>query len=202
MREIVTPGDKISDNVVRVDNTYVENGKTYSKVLGLFDSEKGTVVSLEGTWSPRVGDMVIGIVISARNSVYEIDLSFFGRALLIGSKYDRHTYNAGDVIEAEVKDIENRKTIILWRPRVLYGGNILEIKATKVPRVIGKNNTMVQQIAALTKSVISVGNNGIIWIKGGDMGLATQAIRQIEDEAHTSGLTERIKKMLETNATK
>jgi exosome complex component RRP4 len=185
------------DKPMRVDNTYVENGKTYAKVMGLFERERGTVVSLEGSWSPRVDDLVVGIITNARNSVYEVDLSFFGRSILIGSKYDRHTYNPGDVIEASVKDIENRKTVILWRPRVLYGGTILEIKPAKVPRVIGKANTMVQQISALTKSVIVVGNNGIIWLKGGNVALATAAIRQIEEEAHISGLTERIKKMLD-----
>ncbi len=71
---------------------------------------------------------------------------------------------------------------------MLYGGTILEIRPTKIPRVIGKNNTMVQQIAAMTKSTIVVGNNGIIWLKGGNVALATEAIRKIEDEAHTSGL--------------
>ncbi len=202
MKEIVTPGDQVSDKVIKVENTYVENGKTYSKVLGLFDSEKGSLVSLEGSWSPRVADIVVGIVANAKNSVYEIDLNFFGRSLLIGSKFDRHTYKVGDVVECEVKDVEDRKLVILWRPRVLYGGTLLEVRPSKIPRIIGKNNTMVQQIAALTKSTISVGTNGRIWMKGGNIALATTAIRKIEDEAHTTGLTERIKAMLETNATK
>jgi exosome complex component RRP4 len=197
MREIVTPGELLSDQPIRLENTYVENNKTYAKVLGLYDKEKGMIVSLEGIWTPRIDDKVIGIIVSSRNSVYEVDLTFFGKSILIGSKFDRHTYNNGDVIEAEVKDIENRKTIILWRPRVLYGGTIIEIKPTKIPRVIGKANTMVQQISELTKSTIVVGNNGIIWIKGGNVALASAAIRKIEMEAHTQGLTERIKKMLE-----
>ncbi len=202
MKEIVMPGDLLFDKPVRQENTFVENGKTYATVMGLFEREKGAVVSLEGAWSPRIGDIVVGIVTGSKNSVYEIELSFFGRAILIGSKYDRQTYKIGDVVESEVKDIENRKTLILWRPRVLYGGTILEVKPTKIPRIIGKNDTMVQQISALTKTTIVVGNNGIIWLKGGNIGLATTAIRTIEDEAHTSGLTERIKQMLETNATK
>lgn len=197
MRQIVIPGELIANEPVRLDNTYIENGKTFAKVLGLYETDKKQVIPLEGIWQPRIGDIVVGIVLSSRNAVYEIDLSFFGRSILIGSKFDRQTYKPGDVVEAEVKDVEDRRTIILWRPRVLLGGTILEVKPTKVPRIIGKANTMIEQISKLTKCNISVGNNGIIWIKGANVALATEAIRKIESEAHLSGLTEKIKEMLE-----
>lgn len=197
MRNIVVPGDMVGDgNGGVIENAYVENGKLYSKVLGMYDAGKGGVVPLEGIWSPRVGDIVIGIVTNSRNAVYEVDLSYFCRSILIGSKYDRNTYKIGDVIEAIVKDIEDRKTIILSGPKPLYGGNIMEVKPTKVPRIIGKNNTMIEQISNITKTSVVVGKNGVVWLKGGNVPLATVAIRQIEEEAHTSGLTERIKGML------
>jgi exosome complex component RRP4 len=73
---------------------------------------------------------------------------------------------------------------------------ISERKPTKVPRVIGKGNTMIDQIANLTKCRISVGMNGLVWLNDGDLRLAVSALRRIEREAHTSGLTEKIKKML------
>lgn len=198
MKEIVVPGELVAEEPLRSENTYIENGKTYSKVLGLYETDKKSLIALEGIWNPRIGDVVVGIVTSARNAVYEVDLTYFGRGLLIGSKFDRQTYKPGDMVEAEVKNVEDRgKTIILWRPRTLFGGTILEIRPTKVPRVIGKNNTMIEQISKATKCSIVVGTNGTVWLKGGDIGLATIAIRQIEEEAHTSGLTERIKAMLE-----
>jgi exosome complex component RRP4 len=197
MKTIVMPGDVIEQTAERIENTYSENGKLYSKIIGLYDSEKGSLVSLEGIWSPRVGDNVVGIIKSARNAVYEVDLSFFLRSILVGSKYDRHIHKPGDVIEATIKDVEDRKTVVLTAERVLHGGTVLNVKPTKVPRIIGKANTMVKQISDMTRCNIIVGKNGIVWIKGGNVALATAAIRQIEDEAHTSGLTERIKKMLE-----
>ncbi len=200
-RQIVIPGDLVAEQALKIEHSYIDNGKTYAKVLGLLDTEKGTIVPLEGIWSPRIGDTVVGIVTGMRSTVYEVDLDFFGRSILIGSKYDRHTYKIGEVIEAEVKDVEDRKTIILTRPQSLFGGTILSVKPTKIPRVIGKANTMVQQIAAMTKSNIIVGNNGLVWMKGGDIGLATAAIRKIESEAHTQGLTEQIKMMLEKGTT-
>ena len=83
------------------------------------------------------------------------------------------------------------------RERKLYGGKIIDVKPSKVPRIIGKNNTMIKQLTEGTKSTIIVGMNGRIWIKGGDVALTTKAILRIQEEAHTSGLTDRIREMLE-----
>jgi exosome complex component RRP4 len=46
---------------------------------------------------------------------------------------------------------------------------------------------------------IFVGKNGRIWINGKveDEDLAVKVIKRIEQEAHTSGLTDRITKLLE-----
>jgi exosome complex component RRP4 len=97
-----------------------------------------------------------------------------------------------------IKDIEGKKTIILTDPKVLGRGTMLRIKPSKVPRVIGKQSTMVKQIIEATKSQIVVGVNGIVWMSGGDTSLAIRAVLKIEGEAHVAGLTERIKHMLET----
>ena len=201
MKDIVVPGDMIYDKPIRMENAFVENGKTYSKILGILEKEKGVLVPLEGSWRPRIGDTVIGIVTESKGKVYIVDLSYFGRAILIGSM-DRfegrmEPMKEGDMIEARVKDIEDSNTIILAYPKVLNGGTFISIKPIKVPRIVGRNDTMIRQIADLTGTYIIVGKNGMVWMRGGDIALATLAIRKIENEAHTSGLTERIKKMLE-----
>ncbi|MDE1833275.1 MAG: hypothetical protein KGH58_02550 [Candidatus Micrarchaeota archaeon] len=199
MKQIIVPGEVVSQSQARMDNAYVENGKTYSKVMGLYDEEHKSVIPLEGPWKPRIDDAVIGIVSEEKNKVYEVDLGFFGRTLLIVGKFDRESYKVGDIIEATIKDIEDRKTIILTRARPLEGGTVLAVKPAKVARVIGKANTMVKQISEAAKTYIIVGMNGMIWMRGGNIALATEAIRKIEAEAHISGLTERIRLMLEQN---
>ncbi len=201
MRRIVLPGELLAEEPMRFDNSYMENGKTYSKVLGIYEDEKKSIVPLEGVWNPHIGDIVVGIITEVRNAVYMVDLAYFGRGILISSKYERQEYTPGTVIEAEVKNIEEKNTIILQYPKALYGGTILEVKPTKVPRIMGKANTMVSQIRDLTKTNMVVGRNGVVWMKGGNIALATSVIRQIETEAHTSGLTERIKKELESRQT-
>lgn len=196
IKTIVLPGDLISEKPLRVENTFLENSKTYSKVLGIYDKTNNNIVPLEGSWIPHISDKVVGVVIRSRNTVYEVDLLHFTRSIMIGSKFDRHIFKAGEPIEAVIKDIESRKTIILEEAKSLYGGVVIRIKPTKIPRIIGKSNTMIKQITEATKSQVVVGMNGLIWIKGGNLALATEAILKIENEAHTSGLTERIKKML------
>jgi exosome complex component RRP4 len=197
VKNIVVPGEMIAEQAVSLENAYVDNGRTYSKILGLYEQGSRLILPLEGAWRPRIGDMIIGVVTNIKNSVYEVDLSFFIRSILIGSKYDSHTYKLGDVLEATVRDVEDRRTIILEDPRILHGGSIIKVKASKVPRIIGKNDTMIGQISEATKTHVVIGMNGVVWLKGGNVELAADAIRKVEEEAHTSGLTERIKLMLE-----
>jgi exosome complex component RRP4 len=59
---------------------------------------------------------------------------------------------------------------------------------------------MIDQIKSITKTDIVVGLNGMIWLRGGEAELATEAIFKVEREAHVSGLTESIRQYLEANA--
>ena len=83
--------------------------------------------------------------------------------------------------------------------RKLKGGRIIEVNPHKVPRIIGKQGSMVMMIKDATKCNITVGQNGLIWIDGEPMNelLALQTIRKIEKESHMSGLTDKIKEYLE-----
>ncbi|MGC8648608.1 MAG: KH domain-containing protein [Candidatus Micrarchaeia archaeon] len=202
MKDIILPGTLISETPIKMENTYLESGKTFSKVIGIYDDEKKQVIPLEGNWLPKVDDIVVGVVSSSKGSVYEVELFFFGRGLLIGGRYEDIRFKVGDVVEAKVKDVEDNKVVILWDAKVLRGGTLISIKPSKVPRVVGRNNTMVEQIARITKSSIVVGTNGIIWLRGDAIDVATAAIRKIEREAHTGGLTDRIKIMLENEMLK
>lgn len=202
MRNIVLPGEIVADSPQRIQNTYIENGKTYAKIMGMYEPNSRGIIPLEGSWNPNNEDTVVGVIIEPKGKVYIVDLQFFGRCLLILGKFDDYKFEHGDVIEARIKEVENRKTIILGEAKLLEGGKLIRVGARKVLRVIGKKNTMIDQIKALTKTDIIVGLNGVIWLRGGDIDLATDAIFKVEREAHTSGLTEVIKNYLEsrTNA--
>jgi exosome complex component RRP4 len=196
MQKIVVPGEELADKPLRIDNTIVDNGKTYSTLMALYDDEKKTLTPLEGLWYPRGGDSVIGIIEEDKFNVYTVALDAPYRGLIF-SKDVEGDLVAGDIIEATVKELDKTKTAMLARPRRLSGGKILYLKPSKIPRILGKGNTMIRQLSTETQSNIKVGMNGLIWLNGGNMDLATEAILTIQDEAHTSGLTERIKNMLE-----
>ncbi len=198
MRNIVLPGTVLSDRRLAMENTYIDGGRTVSAVVGLFDDAKNEVIPLEGYWRPRSGDVVIGVIESkGRNGTYRLALTEFIGGLIIQDKYDRESYRVGDVIEATVRDVEHKVLAVLEEPKLLEGGTLMRVKAVKVPRLIGKANTMIKQIADLTGCSMVVGRNGVVWMKGRDVAKATEAVLRVEREAHTSGLTERIKSMLE-----
>ncbi|MCL4388257.1 MAG: hypothetical protein M1564_03900 [Candidatus Marsarchaeota archaeon] len=198
MREILFPGDVISDRPIRMPNATIANGVTVATTLAMKESGKDHIVPLTGPWVPKAGDPVIGIVSATRGNMSEVDLSFFGRGLILYSKDSRDSkFAPGAAVEATVKNVENRKDVILAFPTPLEGGIIVNVKPTKVPRIIGKANTMIDQIAKLTRCKIAVGRNGMIWIDGGNVALAIAAITKVEREAHTHGLTDRIREMLE-----
>lgn len=201
MRRLVIPGEVLADKPMRIDHTIVEDGKTCATVIGMFDDQAGSFIPIEGLWYPQPGEKVIGIVEEARLNTDNIDLNAPYKGLII-SKFTEGNLVNGDIVEASVKELDKTGTIVLVRPRPLYGGKVLAIKPSKIPRLLGKNDTMIKQIVDATKSSISVGMNGLVWIKGGDSDLATDVILRILDEAHVSGLTERIARMLQEKANK
>lgn len=216
--EIVLPGDKISDNPVRMENAIVENGKTYATVIGMLDESKGAFIPLESVWYPRQGDFVVGIVENSKNNVHTVQLDSPFRGLILPPPRPRfggrgrdsrfggrpqeerqEILNVGDVVSAFVRDVKREADqiiLILERPKRLFGGKLVEVRPSKVPRIIGKASTMLKQLEDGTKCTILVGLNGIVWIKGDNVPLAQKAINKIQEEAHVSGLTERITELL------
>lgn len=195
MKKLVLPGEVLTERPMRMEHTIVDNGKTCSTIIGLFDDETNSLIPVEGLWYPRPGEKIVGIIEEAKLNTYTVSLNAPYKGIII-SKYTEGNIVNGDIIEATVKDLDKTGTIVLIRPRVLYGGKVVSVKPSKIPRILGKDNTMIKQLSDGTKSSISVGMNGLVWLKGGDIDLATDAIVRIQEEAHVPGLTERINVML------
>ncbi len=195
MQKIVVPGEKLNDTPIRIDNAITDKGGTYACILGVYDDEKKILVPLEGLWLPRHGDTVVGVVEEEKTNMYLINLNAPYKGLAL-SKFMETELSVGDMVVATVKELEKGGTVMLLRPQRLQGGKLMSVKPSKVPRIIGKSNTMIQQIINGTRTSITIGLNGVIWLNGGDIGLAAAAILKIEEEAHTTGLTERVGKML------
>jgi exosome complex component RRP4 len=78
-------------------------------------------------------------------------------------------------------------------------GRVVEISAAKIPRLIGRKGSMIAMLKTMTNCQITVGQNGVVLVWGKtpeNERLAVEAIYMIEREAHTRGLTDRIRDMI------
>ncbi|MGZ4903566.1 MAG: exosome complex RNA-binding protein Rrp4 [Halobacteriota archaeon] len=212
-KTIVVPGDLLSNEAARAaDGTYVEDEKVYALIYGLLDRrDRIRVIPLSGKYLPIVGDIVIGLVTDISFSNWKIDVSSPYEALMHISEYPRRIDSSemakimgvGDLAIFKVIDVDRSMKVELapkeGQLRVLKSGRIIEVSYTKVPRVIGRAGSMISLLKSKLDVNIFVGKNGRIWINGKaeDEELAIKAIRKIEREAHTSGLTDRITTFLE-----
>ena len=216
-RQLVTPGDLLAENdYINGENTYRENGKIYATRVGLFDHDDKRifVVALKSFYTPMVGDTVIGKVLEVTLGGWVVDIRAPYVAMLRASdalerpvrpqKDDLPAlFDVGDMMIAKIVAYDRTRDPLLTVLERGLGkvtrGQVLEITPTKIPRVIGKKGSMVTAIKNETGSQVIIGQNGRIVVAGKapeDERLAIMAIRMIEQEAHKSGLTDRVTEML------
>jgi exosome complex component RRP4 len=213
-REVVVPGQLLAEGRYRSSfGTYEEGGKIYSSLMGLAELRGNTVkvVALEGVYIPKEGDLVIGIITLVAGNNWKVDIGGPYLASLHANNALRRPYSddiseymdMGDVISAEVSAFDRQTGPFLSMKgrglEVLEGGMILEVSPAKIPRIIGRRGSMINMINDHLRIDSVVGQNGRIWIKTSDvekLRLAIKAFRTIEEQAHTSNLTDRINKML------
>ncbi len=217
-KQIVIPGEVLGEgmDIIPGEGTIREGRKIIATVVGLADISGRVlkIIPLEGPYNPKPGHVVIGEV---------VDIGFSGWIVNIGGPYMANLpvgeavkeyvdllktdlsryYDLRDKIVAKVISVTRSKNVQLSMKgpglRKLEGGHIIKITSYKVPRVIGKGGSMIKLIKEMTNTAIIVGQNGWIWIKGSrrkDELKAIRAIYTIEKESHTSGLTDKIKRML------
>ncbi|MGQ9587641.1 MAG: exosome complex RNA-binding protein Rrp4 [Thermoplasmata archaeon] len=213
-REIVVPGDLLAISGKKAGpGAYSEGGKIFAAQLGIKTVRPDSigVVPLSGQYIPVRGDLVIGKImdISASNWLVDIN-SPYPAPLHVNEVPWRVEFgetgkfmSVGDVVLLKVVGVDEMKRIQVSMQdhglRKLTGGMVIEISPSKVPRVIGRNGSMIQTLKNATGCRIYVGQNGRIWIDGDldNILKAIEAIKMIEEEAHSLGLTEKIKRFLE-----
>jgi len=217
-KEIVIPGQELAQGLEYLPSqgTFREEDKIISTYLGLVSINQRfiKVIPLTGKYVPKADDMVIGKV---------TDIGFYGWTLDIGCAYHavlslRETsgfiernddltkyYDYGDVVVVGVTRVTKQKSVDLTTKgpglKKLIGGKIIEVTPSKVPRMIGKQGSMITMLKEKTGCNIIIGQNGRVWIKGDSTdqeALVTKTIMKIEKESHIDGLTDKIKTMLES----
>jgi exosome complex component RRP4 len=216
-RDIVIPGELLAEGLEFLPSgkAHREGEKIFASTVGMV-SIKGRVlkvVPFAGRYIPKKGDVVIGKIVAILpggwsvdiNSPYTADLPLAEATtefIVKGMDLSR-IFDIGDYVFCEVTAVTETKFVKLTSARKPYrrlrGGTLLQISPVKIPRVIGKQGSMINMIKQGTGCEIYVGQNGWIWVKGTPEkeAIVAKVIETIGLEAHTKGLTDRIKAMLE-----
>lgn len=162
------------------------------------------VIPLSGVYQPRRGNVVLGKVENVTFNGWVIDVNTPDGAFLslmevpryVNKDDLREVMDIGDVVAAKIYSMSKRGidlTIKLKGLGKLEEGLIIEINPNKVPRVIGKEGSMISLIKDETNCDITVGQNGLIWICGDkveDELFAKRAILYVAENSTMAGLTD------------
>lgn len=218
-KAIVTPGDALAEGMEYVPGafTYRRDDKVYSSRLGVaaIAGRVIKVIPLSGKYIPRTGDVIIGEVIDILMSGWRMDINCAYSAMLnmkdtnsyINKGEDLSKYIAiGDYVSAKITMVSSQKLvdISLKGPGLqkLKGGRIIAVNPFKVPRIIGKQGSMVSLVKKNTNCKIVVGQNGFVWVSGKpkDEIKAIDTLKYIESNSHVVGLTDKVEQLLSGGA--
>ena len=221
-KDIVVPGDILATGMEYLPSqgTYRKGNEIISSLLGLVRVEGKVInlIPLSGAYLPKKGDTIIGKVIDINLNGWRLKTNSAYSALLSmkdgSNEYIRRGadlseyYEIGDYVICKITNVTSQMLIDLTvkSPGLgkLEGGRIISVTPTKVPRIIGKQGSMVSMKKSATGTNILVGQNGYVWVKGEPKGeiLTVKTIKNIEKNSHRSGLTEEIKQYLKNNGGK
>jgi exosome complex component RRP4 len=216
-RQIVTPGDILAEgDYLAGGNTFKDDQKIYASRLGLVEyrGRKVQVVALNNFYIPSVEDLVIGKIVEINLHGWSVDISAPYMAYLSASEALTRPFrpqrnelsdflDIGDFVLAKVTAFDRTRDPSLTTREPQLGrithGQIVRVSPAKIPRVIGRKGSMINMLKKETRCNITVGQNGLVSISGRnreDERIAALAIQRIEEEAHTSGLTDRVAEMI------
>ena len=218
-KDIAVPGEILAVGMESFPGigTYREGENIIAVRLGLVQLDGRTIklIPLSGRYIPQKYDTIICKVIDVSMNGWRLDTNSPYSAMLsmkdatsefIPRGADlKKFYDIGDYVVCKIFNVTSQKLVDITMKGMglskLKGGRIINVSSNKVPRIVGKQESMVSMIKQATKCNITVGQNGLIWIDGSPKGelLAVNAIRKIEEESHLSGLTEKIEEFLNKN---
>jgi len=216
-RKAIIPGEVIieGEDYLPGEGTEKRDNKIYSLRYGLAEETNKLikVIPLSGIYEPRRGNVVIGKVEMLTHNGWVINIGSSENAFLPLAEVPRYVnkdeiaeiMDIGDLAIVKIFSINTRGIDVTLKSRGLGKideGLVFEINSNKVPRVIGKEGSMIKLIKDETNTNITVGQNGKILVKGEkieDELLAKRAIEHIVKKSFISGLTEEVTKWFTEN---
>jgi exosome complex component RRP4 len=228
-RDLVVPGEVLTEETQKFlpgRGTILnkEKNKIISLNIGLKQIKKNyiNVIPLRGFYTPRPGDKVIALVVDKNPVKYKCDINakdfgqlkpkntikrgkvrgFRGAGVSHGV-VSTEKFDIGDILVVKILSADRLNKPELTTVGKYLGkknnGIVISIDPPKIPRVIGRNGSMIKMLKNLTNCNIFVTQNGRIWLKGEDIAherLLIESIYKIASEAHTVGLTDRMQEYI------
>ena len=213
-REVVIPGEIIvsGSDYLPGDGTKREGNDIVAYRYGLSDKNGKLIkiIPLSGVFIPRRGNVIIGRVNDITFNGWLTDIDSAISAFLPLSEVPRYIdknnlsdfLDISDFFNAKITNVKSKGVDLTLEGKglgKLEGGIIVKINPNKVPRVIGKEGSMIKLIKDETNCKITVGQNGIVWIRGENVEdelFAKKAINFVTDRTFISGLTDKVSKFL------
>ena len=210
-RKTVVPGETIisGEEYLPGDGCRREKEDIVASKFGLADvSDKLVkVIPLSGVYIPRRGNAIIGTVIDVTFNGWILDfngpttgfLSLMEVPRFINKDELQEQFDFGDSVLAKIWNVKAKGVDLSVKLRgfgKLEDGMLVKINPNKVPRVIGKEGSMVTVIKDATQCDITVGQNGVIWVRGNKIDNELKAKKIIEficENSYIDGLTEKVK---------
>ncbi len=213
-RKVVVPGEIIADENFLPGEGTEKRGKNIIAIRYGLAEEQGRIIKvipLSGVYTPRRGNVVIGKIINITFNGWIVDIESADNAFLSLTEVPRYInkdsledlMDIGDMGVFKIVDVNKRGVDLSIKQRGLgkiEEGIIIKINSHKVPRVIGKEGSMIKLIKDETGCSITVGQNGLVWIRGKkveDELLAKKAILFVAEKSFVNGLTDEVIKWFE-----
>ena len=213
-RKIVVPGETIvqGSEFLPGEGTRREGDKVVAGKYGLAEiSDKLIkIIPLSGPYEPRRGNAIIGTVMDITFRGWLIDYGNSNNGFLSVSEVPRYIgkgeleehFTFGDVIFCKVWGANGGNIDLSVKMRgfgKLIGGQLMKVNPHKVPRIIGKEGSMVNLIKNATDTNITVGQNGFVWIKSEKIENELNAKKIIEficENSYIQGLTVKVEEFV------
>ena len=219
-KRYVIPGDVITTAPLRLNGNVALDGKRImATCMGLSDvsSDSVRVIPLAGVYLPKIDDLVLCTISFVSGTSWFADMNSCYQGMLLGQDvFGRGSYptlndmkerlGKSDLIFAKIVNYDRTREPLISINGQNLGkiddGELIKISPAKVPRLIGKHGSMIQSIEESTGASITIGQNGWVVVsceKTNGLLKAIMAIRMVEEQAHVVDLTDKVKKMLQSN---
>ncbi len=209
-RKIVVPGEVIDagEDFLPGEGTRREGDNVVACRYGLAEKVGRVIkiIPLSGAFVPRRNNVVLGRVIDILHSGWLVDVDSASNAFLPLAETPRFINKdemdqflaIGDMVAAKIWNSSTKSIDLAMKGKGLgrlEGGFVFKINPSRVPRVIGREGSMINLIKENTGCNVTIGQNGWVWIKGQDLDgeiKARKAIEFIADKVYIHGLTEKM----------